>query len=127
MTDQNTKAETVTASDEPLVSRWRSVIDDPPQLNESVLVLDSENRAAIAYRTDHNGGGFVSGSLHGTAPAWWCRIPERPDSDRVDTKVDKELGPLRRMIEECDQWNVMTMTTGQTTSVLFNVRMPPCD
>lgn len=53
--------------------------NDPPELNLRVLVWTSARRWAVAYRTDFNGGGWVSydGSAS-SSPLVWMRLLDGP-------------------------------------------------
>lgn len=56
---------------------WREVAKVLPPLETPVLVWTGDH-SAIARRTDHNGGGWISRDYEATNPTHWQSLPDGP-------------------------------------------------
>jgi len=68
---------------------WRSVAADPPDADVRVVVLNERNETAVAYRTDHNGGGWVSWAPGFSSPSHWLPIPPLPSVEPVEDRSER--------------------------------------
>lgn len=90
----------------------RCCVNEPPELEVPVLVWTSSRRWAVARRTNHNGGGWISNDPSAMRPLWWLGIPVDVDSafrekmardgqaERYGATVEVEFGEAHKLQPE---------------------------